>query len=74
MNREVQRMANNTLNGLAVGAMLFFTGLFVTVCSWGAASPLGIPLMVAGILFPFLEAYLGHQEPDWAGEGRRSGG
>lgn len=67
MTRENERMANNTLNGLAMGAMLFFGGLFLTIWSWGLASPLGVPLMMAGICFPFLEAYMARNGVDWAG-------
>jgi hypothetical protein len=68
MNRDSHRMAYNTLDGLAMAALLFFGGLFLTIWSWGAASPLGVPLMMAGICVPFLQAFMArHGESSWAG-------
>lgn len=67
MNRENKRMARNTLNGLAIGALLFLGGLFLTIWSWGFAAPLGIPMMLMGVAFPFLEAKMAKDGKTWLG-------
>lgn len=67
MNRNQERLASNALYGMAIGTLLFLAGLSLTVWSWGLATPLGVPLMMAGVGFPFLEAYMASHGQEWAG-------
>lgn len=69
MNREKakERMMSNVLNGLALGAFLFLGGLFLTIWSLGLASPVGVPMMIVGLVLPFFEAYRAREGRNWIG-------
>ncbi len=67
MNRVKERMMSNVLNGFALGAMLFLGGLFLTIASLGFASPIGVPMMIAGVVIPFFEAYRAREGRNWIG-------
>lgn len=73
MNRVKERMMSNVLNGFALGAMLFFGGLFLTIASLGFASPVGVPMMIAGIVIPFFEARRASEGRNWIGAVRSRG-
>lgn len=67
MIRSQKSLAGNSLTGMTVGVLLFLGGLFLNVWSLGIASPLGLPLMLAGAVLPFLEAYLARRGESWSG-------
>lgn len=67
MNRVKERMMSNVLNGFALGAMLFLGGLFLTIASLGFASPIGVPMMIAGLVIPFFEAHRAKEGRNWIG-------
>lgn len=69
-----ERMFSNVVNGTALGAILFFGGLFVTIASYGFASPIGLPMMIVGLALPFWEAYRAKEGRNWIGSVRTDAG
>ena len=65
-----QRMPSNVLNGLALGAFLFLGGLFLCVWSFDLAAPLGVPMMVVGVVLPFYEFKRAREGYNWIGSVR----
>lgn len=69
-----ERMFSNVINGTALGAVLFFGGLFFTIGTFGFASPIGVPMMIAGLALPFWEAYRAKEGRNWIGSVRTGRG
>ena len=53
MNENTNKnIASTVLTELSLGAGLFLGGLFLTVGTWGVLSPIGIFMMVLGVVVP----------------------
>lgn len=65
------RILRNIFEGLTMGLFLFLGGLFLTVWTWGVGAVIGVPMMILGLAFPFLEGRMGAEGKSWTGASPR---